>query len=116
MERNHSERNKSRRKTPWDGNSELTPMQSFISRQYEEHYMQRHPKLDETGEVDLINSFIPEKCPYCGNLKFSKMATLGLAFKDINAPVQNVTKLSFLQLALSSMNTRYPLASGLNTA
>jgi len=34
--------------------------------------MQRHPKLDETGEVDLINSFIPEKCPYCGNLKFSK--------------------------------------------
>ncbi len=72
MKRNHSERNKSRRKTPWDGNSELTPMQSFISRQYEEHYMQRHPKLDETGEVDLINSFIPEKCPYCGNLKFSK--------------------------------------------
>lgn len=72
MRRNHSERNKSRRKTPWGEGIELTPTQAFISRQYEEHYMQRHPKLEETGEVELINSFHPSKCPYCGNEKFSK--------------------------------------------
>ena len=72
MKRNHSERNKSRRKTPWDGKGELTPSQEFISKQYEEHYMQRHPKLEETGEVELINSFQPSKCPFCGSERFSK--------------------------------------------
>ena len=66
------DRNKSRRKTPWDNHSELTPTQEFISKQYEEHYMQRHPKLGETGEVGRINSFSPARCPYCGCEKFQK--------------------------------------------
>ena len=26
--------------------------------------MQRHPKLEETGEVELINTYTPLKCPY----------------------------------------------------
>lgn len=34
--------------------------------------MQRHPRLDETGEVELINSFHPSKCPFCGSEKFFK--------------------------------------------
>lgn len=72
MSRRRTERNKSRRKTPWEGKAELTPTQEFITRQYKEHYMQRHPKLDETGEVALINSFRPNKCPFCGSEKFLK--------------------------------------------
>ena len=66
-----SDRYQSRQITPWDENSDLTPSQAFISRHYKEHYMQRHPKLEETGEVDLINSFVPTKCPYCGSMDFS---------------------------------------------
>ena len=72
MKKRTTDRNKSRRKTPWDDLSNLTPMQDFISKQYKEHYMQRHPKLEETGEVDLINSFRPIVCPYCKAERFQK--------------------------------------------
>ena len=34
--------------------------------------MQRHPKLDSTGEVELINSYIPVQCPYCKGVSFVK--------------------------------------------
>lgn len=58
-------RNKSRRRTPWDGEEERTPMQEFISRQYQDRYEKHHPDLMETGETELINSFVPQACPYC---------------------------------------------------
>ena len=29
------------------------------------HYEQRHPSILESGEVALINSFVPTVCPYC---------------------------------------------------
>ena len=50
-----TDRYKSRKATPWDGKENITPSQSFISKQYKEHYMQRHPRLEETGEVELRN-------------------------------------------------------------
>ena len=34
--------------------------------------MQRHPQLSETGEVELINSIEPVKCPFCGSEKFQR--------------------------------------------
>ena len=67
-----SDRYKSRLKTPWDSEDELTASQCFISRHYKEHYMQRHPNLGETGEAELINSYVPAKCPHCGSLSFQK--------------------------------------------
>ena len=70
--KHQSDRYKSRRITPWDNVKEITPLQKFISHHYEEHYMQRHPHLIETGEVELINSYVPEKCPYCSSEAFSK--------------------------------------------
>jgi transposase-like protein len=63
---------RSRRKTPWDGDIELTPMQRFLKTQYEEHYRARHLKLTETGETEMINSFEPHQCPYCGSEEFIK--------------------------------------------
>jgi transposase-like protein len=63
---------KSRRKTPWDGEAELTPTQEFLLKHYQEHYAARHPKLSETGEAAMINSFIPSQCPYCGSEEFNK--------------------------------------------
>lgn len=63
---------KSRRKTPWEGETELTPTQEFLRTHYKEHYEARHPKLRETGEAAMVNSFAPARCPYCGSDKFNK--------------------------------------------
>jgi len=63
---------KSRRKTPWDGGTDLTPTQEFLRTHYKEHYKSRHPKLSETGEADMINSFVPPCCPYCGSDNYYK--------------------------------------------
>lgn len=67
-----SERYKSRRVTPWDDQIEKTPTQEFVTKVTMEHYNQRHPQLFETGEVELINSFVPKKCPYCSAEAFKR--------------------------------------------
>jgi transposase-like protein len=64
------ERTKSRRKTPWDGVTELTATQEFLQTQYETHYADRHRAVGESGEADMINSFVPVGCPYCASVKF----------------------------------------------
>jgi len=56
---------KSRRKTPWDEKEHRTPMQEFLYQHYGAHYNERHPPLSETGETQLINSYIPKECPHC---------------------------------------------------
>ena len=56
---------KSRRKTPWDGKEQKTPMQEFICQQYETQYDERHRPLYETGKTELINSYVPDECPNC---------------------------------------------------
>ncbi len=65
-------KNESRRITIWEGKNDLTQTQSFIKGKIEEHYAQRHPKLNESGEAELINSFMPAKCPFCNSDKFRK--------------------------------------------
>ena len=59
----------SRRKTPWDKEPNKTPTQQFLFRTYNDAYKQKHPILTETCEDELINSFVPETCPYpkCGS-------------------------------------------------
>ena len=65
-----SNRYKSRKCTLWDGKTDLSPTQEFLKMHYAERYDQRHPKLNETGEAVLINSFEPSKCPYCSSTDF----------------------------------------------
>lgn len=60
-------RSKSRKNTPWDGLEGLTPTQEFLQMHYIAHYDQRHPKLSETGEAAMINSYEPKECPYCAS-------------------------------------------------
>ena len=62
----------SRKATPWDWKKEeeLTPMESFLRTNYLDRYAERHPMLSATGEVELINSIVPKKCPYCQDDKF----------------------------------------------
>ena len=63
---------KSRKKTPWDGVSELTATQTFLKEQYQMRYAERHRKISESGEAELINSYVPSKCPYCSRIEFIK--------------------------------------------
>ena len=65
-------RARSRQTTPWDSREELSPIQHFLQMHYKAHYEARHPQLTETGEVELINSFVPSKCPICGAKDFRK--------------------------------------------
>ena len=99
-----NERYASRRGTPWDDNATLTPTQAFIARNYEEHYMQRHPMLSETGEVEMIHSHVPEVCPFCGSVK--------QGYNAINAVTKNAGKLFFPQQELFLTSIKFPSANG----
>lgn len=37
---------------------------------YVARYEERHPSIKDSGEADMLNSYIPRKCPYCGCEKF----------------------------------------------
>lgn len=64
--------NKSRRATPWDRFDELTSSQDFIRTQTREHYAQKHMRLLDSKESELINSYIPDQCPFCSETNFKK--------------------------------------------
>jgi hypothetical protein len=65
-------RTESRKRTPWDEVSDLTETQEFLRAHYAAHYAQRHQSLSDSGEADMINSYIPAKCPFCATEKFKK--------------------------------------------
>jgi len=65
----------SRRRTPWDGNDDLTPVQQYIRTQYLARYEERHPTLKEANEAELINSYVPTVCPFCGASDFMRYGT-----------------------------------------
>jgi len=65
-------RYKSRKTTPWEEGEDLTPTQAFLKRHYDSYYADRHRKLDDSGETEMINAYIPAKCPFCNAEKFKK--------------------------------------------
>ena len=69
----NNSRNQSRRRTPWDENGEdISSVQRFIQFHHRKHYAQKHEPLKSTGEAEVFNAFIPEKCPFCGKAVFRK--------------------------------------------
>lgn len=60
----------SRYSTPWDKTGGSTPLQSFLVEHYHARYDARHPPLASTGEAAVINSYLPEECPFCGSTFF----------------------------------------------
>lgn len=66
------DRVKSRKKTPWDGEGDLTETQEFLRQHNAMHYADRHRVVSESGEADMINSYIPSKCPFCTSEAFKK--------------------------------------------
>lgn len=65
-------REKSRKRTPWEGKKNLTPTQIFLQENYETFYEERHQRISESGESEMINSYVPLSCPFCKTKKFSK--------------------------------------------
>lgn len=37
---------------------------------YVARYEERHPSIKESGEADMLNSYIPKNCPYCSSERF----------------------------------------------
>jgi DNA-directed RNA polymerase subunit RPC12/RpoP len=42
-------------------------MQEFLYQHYRAHYNNHHPQLSETGETQLINSYVLKACPHCSS-------------------------------------------------
>lgn len=66
-------RHKSRRRTPWDDQEVLTPTQEFLKMHYLSRYEDRHPTIAEADEAAMINSYTPQKCPFCGSESFVRI-------------------------------------------
>ena len=62
----------SQRRTPWDGRSDLSPVQSFIRSNYLHTWYRHHSLLKKTDEADLLNSLEINCCRYCGSVDFRK--------------------------------------------
>jgi len=63
---------RSRKVTPWDGGGDLTATQAFLKKNYEEHYEEGHRIVGDSDEGDMINSYIPARCPFCASEKYKK--------------------------------------------
>jgi transposase-like protein len=62
----------SRKRTPWEGDLELNPTQTFLKRNYTAHYDERHLSVGDSDEATMVNSYAPTRCPYCGIDSFKK--------------------------------------------
>ena len=72
---------RSRRRTPWTDKASVTPLESFLDSHAAEEYSRRHPKISDTQESEFLNTFRPEKCPYCGNKSFVGFGHLGTGLR-----------------------------------
>ncbi len=70
-------RPESRKKTPWDEETNLTETQEFSREHYTNHYDERHRLVSESGESDMVNSYVPTKCPYCTSVNFKRSGRTG---------------------------------------
>ena len=61
----------SRRTTPWTGDADATELQHFIDRKVDSLYAEKHLALSETEEARLLNSYAPQRCPYCGHEEYT---------------------------------------------
>jgi len=109
-----SETQKSRRKTPWDCESNLTPTQTFLKENYEARYNVHHRKVGESGEAELVNYYAPSKCPFCGCEKFKKNGYTDSGVQRYRCA--HVKRIFCQQQEPFLMSTNYQSANGWSTA
>jgi hypothetical protein len=44
----------------------------FLKENYDERYNAHHRNVGESGEAEMVNSYIPTKCPFCGSEQFKR--------------------------------------------
>lgn len=62
----------SRRKTPWDNQTKISPLELFIKQNYVKNYETKHPKIADTNEIELLNSFQLKECRHCLSTNIKK--------------------------------------------
>ncbi len=67
----------SRKKTPWSGSENITPLERFIKENYELHFHQRHPLMKKAKEAQVLNEIKVSKCRYCGSNKIIRKGING---------------------------------------
>ena len=60
----------SRRRTPWTGENDATPMQRFIDSCNNENYNKKHPSVKDSPERELLDNYPIETCRHCGSVNF----------------------------------------------
>ena len=60
----------SRRRTPWTGKTDVTPVQRFIDSCNSTNYDKKHPRVKDSLEQDLLNDYPATVCRHCGSTKF----------------------------------------------
>ena len=62
----------SRQTTPWSNNPNKSVSEKFIDEKYQENYKNKHMKLIDTKEYELINSVEIKECRYCSSHNIKK--------------------------------------------
>lgn len=86
-------RNSSRRKTPWDNQITLTPMQEFIKDRYQEEYDNKHPDISNSKEIILLLLTLVD---YVILKIFKNMDILKQEFNDIFVMTASIRSLLLL--------------------
>ncbi len=62
-----SNKTDSRRRTPWTGQSDATPMQHFIDSCNTANYEKKHPSVKDSLERELLDKYSVSACRHCGS-------------------------------------------------
>ena len=49
----------------WTDKASVTPLESFLDNHVAVEYGRRHPRISDTMESELLNTFEPASCPHC---------------------------------------------------
>lgn len=62
----------SRKRTPWTGKNDATPLQSFIDTSNVTNYEKKHPSISTTEESTMLNAYSLDNCRYCQSRRIQK--------------------------------------------
>lgn len=63
-------KSESRRRTPWTGNDDATPVQRFIDSCNTANYDKKHPSVKDSLERELLDNYQVKACRHCGSKSF----------------------------------------------
>lgn len=63
-------KSESRRRTPWTGNDDATPVQRFIDSCNTANYDKKHPSVKDSLERELLDNYQVKECRHCGSKSF----------------------------------------------